>query len=502
MNGSPLITFGLLFGFMALIVVLLYATQRSSGSFTDYAVGGRSFSAWFIAMSYTNSWWPGATYTAFFGLSAGAGVLGLYALAYTLLGVTAMYLMAERAWVWGKRFDLRTQCDMLGMRFDSRAVRVIASLIGIICLFPWLVLGIQAMTVLFHFASFGTWSMGTSLVAGVALIGVRQIWTVQMGMRGLVITDLAQGIVAYGGSALLCLGLLWFSREASYSNLATLPSELLRLPGQGGQYGIWYVSSLILTGVIGSLCWPTSYQRIYTASGVGAVKKGTVQTMVVAGGFYALLTLVALAASGLDVVSAKPQDGWFTLLYHVGGEWMLGLAIVIVLAASMGWVDGCVQVCGAQIANDIVQVVSPCSDRQLTIIAKASMAVFMLGASVVAFMTYDMPRLQLLAQMSYQGIVQLAVPLFLGMFWRGGNRIGALLSMGVGFTLAAVLTWIYPDDIPGLGSLTAGVLALGVNLLLYLGCHWCFGQSDAERERIRRLFDAGRARAALVPAAA
>ena len=109
-------------------------------------------------MSYTNSWWPGATYTAFFGLSAGAGVLGLYALAYSLLGVTAMYLMAERAWVWGKRFDLRTQCDMLGMRFDSKAVRVIASLIGIICLFPWLVLGIQAMAVLFHFASFGTWA--------------------------------------------------------------------------------------------------------------------------------------------------------------------------------------------------------------------------------------------------------------------------------------------------------------------------------------------------------
>ena len=46
---------------------------------------------------------------------------------------------------------------------------------------------------------------------------------------------------------------------------------------------------------------------------------------------------MALAASGLDVVSAKPQDGWFTLLYRVGGEWMLGLAIVIVLAASMGW---------------------------------------------------------------------------------------------------------------------------------------------------------------------
>ena len=247
-------------------------------------------------MSYTNSWWPGATYTAF-GLSAGAGVLGLYALAYSLLGVTAMYLMAERAWVWGKRFDQRTQCDMLGMRFDSKAVRVIASLIGIICRFlagP----GHPGHGRAVPFRQFRHLERGRQPGRGRGPDRRATDLTVQMGMRGLVITDLVQGIVANGGSALLCLGLLWFSREA-YANLATLPSELLRLPGQGGQYGVWYVSSLILTGVIGSLCWPTSYQRIYTASGVGAVKKGTVQTMIVAGGFYALLTLVALAASGL-----------------------------------------------------------------------------------------------------------------------------------------------------------------------------------------------------------
>jgi len=494
MTGSSFLTFGMLVAFIVLIIAVLYATKYSSRDFTDYAVGGRSFSSWFLAMSYTNSWWPGATYTAFFGLSAGAGVLGLYALAYSLLGVTAMYLMAEHAWLWGKRFDLRTQCDMLGLRFDSPAVRLVSSLIGVICQFPWLVLGIQAMAVLIQFASFGRLSTVNNLIAGVLLIGLRQIWTVQMGMRGLVITDMIQGITAYGGSALLCLYLLAFSHEASYANLATLPSQLLSLPGHGGRYGEWYVFSLIMTGVIGSLCWPTSYQRIYTANGVLALKKGTVQTMLIAGGFYALLTLVALAASGVPVVHAKPQDGWFTLLYQVGGQWLLGLALVIMLAASMGWVDGCVQVCGAQIANDIVHVISPRSDRQLTIIAKASMAVFTLGAAVVAYFTYDFPRLQLLAQMAYQGIVQLSVPIFLGMFWKGGNRIGALTSMSLGFVVAAGLTWVYPDDIPALGSVTAGVLALGFNLAAYFGCHFYFGQSANERQRVAALFAAGRAR--------
>jgi len=86
---------------------------------------------------------------------------------------------------------------------------------------------------------------------------------------------------------------------------------------------------------------------------VRSVKKGTLQTMLIAGGFYVLLTLVALSAASMTDVAKAPQDGWFILLYDRGGVWLLGMALVIVLAASMGWIDGCVQVCGAQIANDI-----------------------------------------------------------------------------------------------------------------------------------------------------
>lgn len=495
MTGSMAVTLGLLAAFFALIVFVLYATNRNAKSFSDYAVGGRSFSSWYIAMSYTNSWWPGATYTAFFGLSVGAGVLGFYALAYSLLGVTAMYLMAERAWLWGKRYDLKTQPDMLGLRFQSPAVRVIASAIGVVCLFPWIVLGMQAMGLIFRFASFGQWSVTTCLIVGVVVIAVRQIWTVQMGMRGLVITDLVQGIVAYGLAALVCLGILFGPADTGgFGAIGELPDALLRVPGDGGAYGPWYLFSLIVTGVIGSLCWPTSYQRIYTAKGVRSVKKGTLQTMVVAGGFYLMLTLVALAAASMTDIAGAPQDGWFTLLYDRGGQWLLGMALVIVLAASMGWIDGCVQVCGAQIANDIVHVISPRTDFQLKVVAKGSMVVYMLASALMAYVAFDYPRLQLLAQMSYQGIVQLAVPMFLGMFWRRGTKVAALAAMCTGFVVAAVLTWQYPDDMPGLGSLTSGVVALAVNLVVYVALAYLLPHSDQERRRIDELFEAGRSR--------
>jgi Na+/proline symporter len=266
------ITFGLIGVFLAGMIAVLYATNRRSDSFSDYAVGGRSYGPWYIAMCYTNSWWPGATFTAFFALSVG-GALGFYGMVYATLGVTAMYLMANRAWTWGKRFNLTTQPDLLGMRFNSPAVKRIASIIGIISVFPWVVMGIQALATLFQFASFGRWGVTTCLMVGVGVVLIRQYWTVSMGMRGLIMTDMYQGLIAYVLCAALCVYLM-FGQAASFSHLSQLPASMLVIPGgTGSTYGPMYMFSLIFTGVIGSMCWPMSFQRIYTASGVRSVKR-------------------------------------------------------------------------------------------------------------------------------------------------------------------------------------------------------------------------------------
>src|SRR5882762_5021696 len=204
-----LVVLGMLGVFYAIVIGILYATQqRTDPSFDEYAVGNRSYGPWYVAMSYENSWFPGSVFIAFFGLAAGSGVFGLYGLAYSTLGVAMMYFMATRAWRWGKKYDLRSQPDLLGRRFDSPAVKVVASLIGIVSLFPWVVLGMQALGTVFELASAGAWSVTTCLLIGLAVIIVRQYWTVRMGMRGLIMTDMFQGLVAYVFSAGLCLVLL------------------------------------------------------------------------------------------------------------------------------------------------------------------------------------------------------------------------------------------------------------------------------------------------------
>lgn len=482
------ITFGLIGAFIIGMLIVLYSTHHQSGSFSDYAVGGRSYGPFYIAMCYTNSWWPGAVFTAFFAMNV-SGVIGLYGVVYATLGVTAMYFMANRAWIWGKRFNLNTQPDLLGMRFNSAMVKRVASLIGIICVFPWVVLGIQALAMLIEFASFGQWGVKTCLVLGVVLIFIRQYWTVSMGMRGLIMTDVYQGIIAYGGSAVIFI-ILMFGSDASFKNIAELPMNMLIVPGaNGSDYGLLYMFSIIFTGVIGAMCWPMSFQRIYTASGVRAVKQGTLLTLLFVGGFYAVLCLYALAVSQSPVVQNDPQKGMFYSFLNTGGIWLLGIALVIKLAASIGHVDGCVQVCGTQFANDLATWKKPKTDRQLTILAKCGMVVFILLSSILAYYTFNFSRLQLLAQISYQGIIQLAVPLFFGIFSKFGNKQGALAGMISGILVSIILTAFFPDDIRTLGSVTSGIVGLLINVIVFITCGFLIKKDANEQARVDALFE-------------
>ena len=112
--------------------------------------------------------------------------------------------------------------------------------------------------------------------------------------------------------------------------------------------------SLVFMGTIGALCLADELPaHLYRQERQGGQDRHGVRHGI-AGFYYAMLTLLAIAAATVPAVIKDPQGGWFTVLDKFGGTWLLGLACVCVLGAGMGHVDGCVQVCGIQIANDLI----------------------------------------------------------------------------------------------------------------------------------------------------
>lgn len=499
------ITFGMIGVFLAVVIGVLYLAHLRDANFTEYAVGGRSFNGFYVAMSFLNTWWPGTTFIAFAGLSAGAGVIGFYALLYSLLTVILMYLMARKVWVWGARHDLRTQPDLLALRFGSKAIRPIAAIINLISSLPWIVLGMQSLGLVFSYLSFGRLSVIAATLLGVGLIAIRQIWTIQMGMRGVVITDMIQGVLAYIVGGLLILGVLVFFFHG-VGPLNSLKPAMHQLPGPGSAVGPLYFFSLVATGALGGWSWGGIFVRLFTSDGVRSLKHSAFVAVPISFAFFTLLTLFAMSGASLPEVAKAPQEVWFIVNHQAGGVWLLGLAGVIVFAATMGNIDGNVQALGAIVANDVAASYAKVGDKTLSAIAKLSMVVVVAVSVIISVVTFNMPNLITLAQMSYQGIIQLAVPQFVGIFWRRGNRYGANAGLVVGFLTAVILTYVYPNLVfPGLGGITTGIIGLALNLAIYVVGALVVPESSSERSRVATLFEMarqGRGRLEASPAAA
>ena len=415
-----IITFGLIALFCLAVIVVLQRAHVTDKSFADYAVADRSFGPAYQAMSFLNTWWPGSIFLALTGLAASRGVFGFYMPIYSLLTIVVMYVMAERVWVWGKVFDLKTQPDIFALRYNSRTVAVIGSLVGIISGLPWLVLGFKGLGDLFQAMSLGTLGPASSVLIGVVLMVIRQFWTIRMGMRGVVISDMFQGIVAYIGGSFIILGLIAWLIWAGGAGIDTLPATKLTAPGLGSAEGPLYLFAIIFSGAIGGWCWPAIFIRIYTADSVRSVQR--------AGAFGAPLSLLwamalvvlGLLAGQLPAVAKVPDTMWFTVCRLAGGPVLLGLGGVVLLAATMGNIDGGVQATGAQVSNDIVGAYRPLDHAQSVLIAKLAMLVVTLISAGLA--TRAIPHLFVLAILSYQGIIQLAVPQYLGIFGSAATR--------------------------------------------------------------------------------
>lgn len=485
---SMIVGYGAVVVFFGVVIVVLERTRRVEGGFTEYAVAGRSFGSWYQTMSFLNTWLPGAVFVSFAGLAAESGVIGFYWLPYSLLTVLLMFFMARRVHDWGRRWDLNTQSDLLGMRYASRTVRIVAAVIGIASSFPWIVLGMQSLGLVFSHLSFGRVSAGTAILIGVGALALRQIWTVRMGMRGIVVSDMVQSLVAYVLGLCMIIGLLgWLFTHGH--GLGAVPASHFALPGPGSPVGALYLMSLVLTGALGGWCWPDMFVRLFTARSAETIKKSAVQAAPILFVFATGLTLVGLLGASVSGVSAAPAAVWF-IVAGIGGTVLVALAGVVVLAATMGNVDANLQATGVQLTHDVLpRRHGAAADSGETRTAKLAVsALTVLAALTAAGSVNSGAGLADLAILSYQGVVQLAPALLLGIFWRRGNAVGAITGMVSGFTVAAVLQVQYPTSIPWLGGLTSGVAALIVNTAVYVACALLLPRTPSEEARVDSLF--------------
>lgn len=458
MQFSDILPAILIFAYLGVLslIVVIWGRMRER-SMEEYAVASRSFPWWAMVFTVLATWLVASTYTGWFAWAGSGGAIAFYYVVYTIAALVIYYAIAPRVWKWGKLHNLYNMPDFIRLRYNSPALAIVMAVAGIIIGAPWQVMSIKTFGFLMTEATNGVipFNVGMGLITLVVLA-----YIVFAGMRSVVVTDFVQGILS---TIILLVGIVWIA-YALFGGFGPIVTQI----SQSGtemftvQDSSTYWASIVLTGTIGGYAWLEIFNRIFLAKNVREIKKVAVYAPLIVVFATFFLFLLGMGAGLLPDVEG--QTAFFSMARMAGGPVLLAGVGIIILAAGMSSIDSQLTTMGVVTSWNIVKEAKPdISTGRAVNISRLVIVVWVLIAFSIA--TLDLPLLALIGVWTYEGIVHLFPPIFLGLFWHKGNKYsaGAGLIAGLAITYSVNLLWASSFGGPALMGFTGAIVGLPVN---------------------------------------
>ncbi|PTX60265.1 SSS family solute:Na+ symporter [Melghirimyces profundicolus] len=461
--SAALVVWGLGLYILFALVIAFLARSGKAASLSDYFLAGRSLGGVVSALSYSAT-----TYSAFMlvGLAGLTYRGGVGALGFELVYLSGMVLVAffgPRFWLVGKKFGYVTPPEMLGDRYGSRGVAVIAALASCLFLIPYCAVQLAGVGYLLE----GMTGGAVSFTAGAVLATVLAVLLAWIaGMRSVAWTDAFQSLVMILTATAVVLVVVseLGGFGGLFSRLEAEKPELLTVPGNGFFSFSTFVG-LTLPWFFFSISNPQVSQRLFMPKSLVEMRRmliiflgfGLVYTLVsVLWGFSAAVRFPSLASPDLATPTLL-SSGWVPPLLGV-------IVMVGIMAAAISTVDSILLTLSSIVARDLYGSMGKERDpaRQL----RAGLWVIPLIALLsYLFASLKLNLIAVLAVSSSAGLLVM-VPSVLGaFFWKRGTSAGVLASiLGGGITVI----WLEWTQTRWFGQ-ASGVWGLAFSLLLFVG---------------------------------
>ncbi|MFQ6089108.1 MAG: hypothetical protein ACE5K0_09440 [Candidatus Methanofastidiosia archaeon] len=403
-----------------------FITKRTVGGFVAFM----TFSATLFS-SFTLVGMPGFFYTH----GIGSWVFIAFADIFMALMI---YFFGIRFWLLGKKFGYITPTEFLRDRYESDYVSVIAVLIGIVFLLPYISIQLIGAGIVLK-GALGIPAFYGSFLLALILI----IYSELGGMRTVAWTDALQGTI------LLIVGFLvaiLFLREFGGISLMMSQAiekypELMTVPGPKGLFTYQILISFFIMIIFMPVTQPQLTVRYFIPE-----SKKTLKLMMMATPIFAFLAMLPQLFIGIGAKIAFPElasgdqalTSVLTLIPPVVGA----IAVTGVIAASMSTADSQFLVLSSLITKDFyVNILNPkSSNRKRLKIARISMFLLLLLAFIISLKP---PKLIVtLSILSFAGTLQVLPTMLGGLFWKRATREGAISSMLVGVLTLSLFQWV------------------------------------------------------------
>ncbi|MBM3708876.1 MAG: sodium:solute symporter family protein [Actinobacteria bacterium] len=489
--------------YLAITIVLGLLGWKHTKTAKDYMVAGRRIHPYIMAISY------GATFistSAIVGFGGQAANLGLGLLWLTFLNIfvgifIAFVFFGKRTRHMGNNLDAHTFPELLGKRFDSRAIQRIAGVV-IFVFMP-----LYAGAVLIGAARFIEETFKKQLNVNVQFVWALIIFTIIIaiyviagGMKGVMYTDTLQGsLMLIGMITLFIFAYIktpgnFIETHQSLTNLASkMPEALLKGGMQGwttmpilGSPIWWTLVSTIIMGVgIGVLAQPQLAVRFMTVKNNKQLNRG----VLIGGIFILLMTGVAFMVGSLsnvyffnttgkiavEVVEKGNVDSIIPAFINAAmPHWFVYLFMLTLLAAAMSTLSSQFHAIGTSFGRDVFSRSQYTADYKEVTTTRGVISTkigILIGIVLSLVLGYYLP-ISIIARATavFFGVCAAAfLPMFiLGLFWKRANKAGALAGMITG--IVSSLFWMIFIHEPN--SKMIGLVELLTAKTSLLGAPW------------------------------
>lgn len=463
----------LLIIFFAIMICIGIYCRKHATDVNGFVLGGRSVGPWLTAFAYGTSYFSAVIFIGY------AGQFGWkYGIASTWIGIGNAFIGSLLAWVvLGRRtrimtqhLDSATMPEFFGSRFDSKALKIGASIIIFIFLIPYTASLYNGLSRLFGMAFNVDYTICIIIMA--VLTG---IYVIAGGYMATAINDFIQGIIMLFGIVAVIAAVL-ASKGGFMEALSSLAQvedpSASTIPGAFNSFlgpdPLNLLSVVILTS-LGTWGLPQMVQKFYAIESERSIHKGTIIStlfaLIVAGGCYFLGGFGRLFSDQVNV-ETEGFDAIIPAMLSGLPDVLIGLVVLLVLSASMSTLSSLVIASSSTLTLDFLKdnFIKNMTEKTQVFIIRALIILFIAISVIIAIIQYR-SNITFIAQLMGISWGALAgsflAPLLYGLYWKKTTKAACWCSYIWGTGLM-ILNMVAGEIFPSIlqSSINAGAFAM------------------------------------------
>ncbi|HET7754763.1 MAG TPA: sodium:solute symporter family protein [Anaeromyxobacteraceae bacterium] len=484
---SSVLYVGIVVLYVLAMLAIGFVAMRKTRDVKDFFIGGRSLGPWMSAFAYGTTYFSAVLFIGYAGkLGWAFGIHTMWiVLGNTVVGtLLAWKLLAGPTRDMTVRLGAITMPELLGARFGSKALQVVAAAVVFVFLVPYSASVLMGLSYLFEMTLHIRYDVALYLLAAITAV-----YLTMGGYFAVAVSDFIRGIVEFAG-VMLMVYLLAHRPETGGFIAATerlLGDPAVMAPGlvavkQVGQGSLLSVAipgwltlaALVLITSFGPWALPQMVQKFYSIRSRADVSRA----LVIAGAFALFMAFGAYFSGALthlyygptlpaELVGPKGPI-WDKIMPHfittTGLPEALVLVIVLmVFSASMSSLSSLVLVSSSAIAIDVYGAfVDHQKHPRRTMALLRTLCAAFVGLSLAIALSKPAVIVNLMV-MSWGTLAGVFLaPYLYGLFWRRTTAAGVWAGIGSGLAAAFVLFPLWGGD----GVPLAGAVAMVVPLLV------------------------------------